>query len=763
VEFPSISGFVIERELGRGGMGVVYQAWQVQLARRVAIKVVRAQAGFDAEDRRRWLREARAIGRVRHGNVVPLHEAGEQNGCFYLVFDLIPGGSLADRARGPLPEQQAAQLMRAVARGVVEIHRAGMVHLDIKPSNILLDGPPDGSWDQVEPRVADFGIARAGDDPGASVSGSLGVRGTPSYMAPEQVAGLRDAIGPRSDIFALGATLYSLLTGRPPFQAATVLETLDLVRACDPPSPRALVPGLSRDLETVVMTCLRKDPEHRYASAEALAEDLERWLAGYPVRARAVSSIEHATRWCRRRPAIAALLAILTLTVATSLVGLASLLRHSEAERGRAEAALASALASDKARTGAVRELVDLLATTVDSPQMLASERFASACQVIHDLAEAERRERRFDRSNIMALGRLAWALAESLRPRGKLAEAHALLIDSLALIEGRSAAGDDPELDEVRARALLELGLLDLEKGENEAAMVWTERAAAVVGRLPRQTAILETLVLLHGAQLSIATRLDRLGRFAERRRLLETHLAMLESGGDSGEVGLATGVLAALTRAQLLAREEATPILRAALQRFPADQPPSTGLRAMLASWIAQEVDAYPANPDRTGGPWVGLDPRAHARAVIQALESRCDALGLDRGLVPEIAHGVAVVAIGRGSEQRRSGQLDDARRTAAKLAAFAKRLVERDPDEPMYHIMLGQAFEQDAKNAWKTEDFAAIEDGLRKATAEARTALRLDPRNGEARRILAGLQEKLMGVPSAPRSPRAEVKHP
>ncbi len=373
---PTIPGFVIERELGRGGMGVVYQAWQPQLARRVAIKVVSASVGIGAEDRRRWLREAKAIGRIRHRNVVQLHEAGEQDGCLYLVLDLILGGSLAERITGPLPERVAVELMLAVARAVDQIHKAGMLHLDIKPSNILLDGLPDGPWDQVTPMIADFGIARAGDDPSATATGPIGVRGTPSFMAPEQIAGDRAAIGPRSDVYALGATLYGLLTGRPPFQAASVIETLDLVRTREPAPLRTLVPGPPRDLETIALTCLRKDPRRRYASAESLADDLQRWLDGFPIRARPVSRLEHASRWCRRRPAFASLLAVLAVTVVSSLVGLLTLWRRSETERSRAENALARAIESDRATSGAVRDLVGLLTTTVDAPQMLAEDRF---------------------------------------------------------------------------------------------------------------------------------------------------------------------------------------------------------------------------------------------------------------------------------------------------------------------------------------------------------------------------------------------------
>ncbi len=372
---PTIPGFVIERELGRGGMGVVYQAWQPQLARRVAIKVVSASALIGAEDRRRWLREAQAIGRVRHRNVVQLHEAGEQDGCLYLVLDLIAGGSLADRVTGPLPARVAVELMATVARAVDQIHRAGMLHLDIKPSNILLDGPPDGPWDQVTPMIADFGIARAGDDPGATATGPIGVRGTPSFMAPEQIAGDRAAIGPRSDVFALGATLYSLLTGRPPFQAASVIETLDLVRTREPAPLRTLVPGLPRDLETIALTCLRKDPRRRYASAARLRTTCS---AGSMGSRSGASGLEARTRQ--------------SLVPAPAGVRVAP--GRPRGHRGVEPRGLAHTLApfrsrargprmpwpvpsrATKRRPGRSAISSACLATTVDAPQLLASERF---------------------------------------------------------------------------------------------------------------------------------------------------------------------------------------------------------------------------------------------------------------------------------------------------------------------------------------------------------------------------------------------------
>ena len=626
-----IPGFVIERELGRGGMGVVYQAWQPQLARRVAIKVVSASTLIGAEDRRRWLREARAIGRVRHRNVVQLHEAGEQDGCLYLVLDLIMGGSLAERVTGPLPARVAAELMLAVARAVDQIHKAGMLHLDIKPSNILLDGPPDGPWDQVTPMLADFGIARAGDDPGATATGPIGVGGTPSFMAPEQIAGDRAGIGPRSDVFALGATFYSLLTGRPPFQAASVIETLDLVRAREPAPPRTLVPGLPRDLETIALTCLRKDPRRRYASAESLAEDLQRWLDGFPIRARPVSKLEHAVRWCRRRPAFASLVCVLALTVASSLVGLLSLWRHSEAERGRAEKALARAIASDKATTGAVGDLVGLLATTVEAPQVRTSELLDKSLDVVRDLTAKLRRDRGFAASNLVAICDLELRLSRHFIRLGRFAESDALLMDSLDLLGGPRRDADDPRVDKAYALALIELGKSTNNQCRFDESLVWLQRAERVLEGLARDPRRLEAIVLLDQTRRTMASLLRRSGLEEPRRRLLESHRQMLERLDEQPGVDATFGLLAALVRSDLSPGEPSSERLRAAIGRFPPNVRFGEWLQWRIADWIADLPDLNPSAPDSNFDLNGRLDPVAHADAVIRAIESRCEALGV------------------------------------------------------------------------------------------------------------------------------------
>jgi eukaryotic-like serine/threonine-protein kinase len=755
---PTIPGFVIEDVLGRGGMAVVYQAWQPQLARRVAIKVVSASALIGAEDRRRWLREAQAIGRVRHPNVVQLHEAGEQDGCLYLVLDLIAGGSLADRVTGPVPARVAVELMATVARAVDQIHSAGMLHLDIKPSNILLDGPPDGRWDQVTPMIADFGIARAGDEPGATATGQIGVRGTPSFMAPEQIAGDRTAVGPRSDVFALGATLYALLTGRPPFQAASVIETLDLVRSREPAPLRTLVPGLPRDLETIALTCLRKDPRRRYASAGALADDLRRWMDGFPIRARPVSKLEHAARWCRRRPAFASLLAVLAVIVASSLVGLVTLWRHSEVERGRAEDALARAIESDTATSDAVHDLISLLATTVDAPQLLASQRFEKSSRVVRDLTAKLRRHRGFATSNLVAVCELKRQLAEDFGRRGNYAESRALLMDSLDLLEARRLGPDDQDVDEAYARALMELAWVADQQERSDEAMVLLQRAQATLENLlvqgpPR----MEVIISIHKSRRRIASLLSRSGLEEPRRRLMESHLRMLERLSERAGADPAIGLLATLVRLGLTPDDGASTKLRTAIRKLPANRRLPARLKVEVANSIASDVNPCPFAGDFAGETKGRLDPVAHADAVIRALETKCEAIGVEPSLLPAAAFHVAGIAASRGAEQRKAGRLDDARHTAACLSAFAKTLIRRDPNEALFHLVLSAAFVQDSKNARRIPDHATIEDGLRKALSEARTALRLDPQNADARIEVAILQDKLVALVSEPPASR------
>jgi serine/threonine-protein kinase len=312
--WPVIPGYVILSELGRGGMGVVYRAWQDSLHRLVAIKMVLPRGAADAHNLSRFRTEAEAVARLEHPNIVQIHEVGETKGYSYIALQFVDGGNLAQKLAGaPLPVRQAAALTETLARAIHYAHQRGIIHRDLTPSNVLLT-------DAGVPKVTDFGLAKilAG---GSDQTQSGEILGTPSYMAPEQALGKVREAGPAADIYSLGAILYEMLTGRPPFKAATLLETLDLVKSQDPVPPARLQPNLPRDVETICLKCLEKEPRKRYPSAEALADDLARFLADRPVLARRVGLAERTRSWCRRNPAVASLVAAVVLLVGAIAVG----------------------------------------------------------------------------------------------------------------------------------------------------------------------------------------------------------------------------------------------------------------------------------------------------------------------------------------------------------------------------------------------------------------------------------------------------------
>jgi serine/threonine protein kinase len=356
---PSIPGYVVERELGRGGMGVVYLARQEALNRHVALKVL-LHAGFASPGARaRFLLEAEALGRLQHPNILHIHDFGTHHEIAFLALEHVGGGTLhhllAQCKR--LPDREAAALVEKLARALDHAHRQGVVHRDLKPGNVLLT--KDGA-----PKVADFGLAKFADSNHAlTASGTM--MGTPNYMAPEQVASDPRRVGPATDVYGLGAILYEVLTGEPPFAGAAPALLFPMILNCDPVTPRSINSKIPRDLESICLKCLAKTPERRYLSAEALADDLRRFQLGEPIQARPITALERVWLWARRRPTIAALSTALALLALVAWIGLTWLyFRALAGERLAQENFVLAKEAVDRVQTA----LNDRLGSTSDIP-----------------------------------------------------------------------------------------------------------------------------------------------------------------------------------------------------------------------------------------------------------------------------------------------------------------------------------------------------------------------------------------------------------
>ena len=336
-----VGPYEILDELGKGGMGVVYKARHIHLNRTVALKMILGGAALSETHLERFRTEAEAVAKLNHPNIVQVYDVGDHNGSPYIALELVEGGNLARKAEGkPQNPRSAAQTVETLARAIQVAHAANVVHRDLKPANVLLT--LDG-----QPKVTDFGLAKDVAEGAAGQTHAGSILGTPSYMAPEQAAGRVHDIGPHTDVYALGAILYELLTGRPPFRGESPIATIRMVLDGEVVPPRSLIPGVPRDLDTICLKALQKPAHRRYESAEALAEDLRRYLDGEPITARPIGRPERAVKWVRRHPTTAAMIgtgvAGLVALVALGAVSYAAVTRRAhEAEeaRGRAQEAL---------------------------------------------------------------------------------------------------------------------------------------------------------------------------------------------------------------------------------------------------------------------------------------------------------------------------------------------------------------------------------------------------------------------------------------
>jgi len=513
------AAYELIRELGRGAMGVVFLARHRQLDRLVALKMIVSGSYADAEDLARFQTEALAIARVAHPGIVAIYEVGEHNGLPYFAMEYCAGGSLASHLDGsPLHPEQAARLLQPVVRAMQHAHEQGVIHRDLKPGNVLLQvsdngssgtfptikagaeapaAPPDrtasGAFSlregkaRPQPKVADFGLARLME--GGTQTRSGDILGTPSYMAPEQAAGQVRDIGPHTDVWAMGAILYEMLTGRAPFVGISPMETLQFVIFREPVAVRALQPKVPRDLETICHKCLQKDPSRRYPSTSALADDLERYLDGRPILARPIGPVERVLRWARRRPGMAALAGLLVLSLLGGVGGVTAAMLYAFAGWEKADQnARAESERAEEARQNFAKALsaVDRYFTEVSENTLLNQPGMQPVREkMLRDARDYYRQflqERGGDPMLQRELLRSQYRLGLIEAELGRLAEAVKLFDDALARLGNvpspdRELRRDEALLLHHRGRTLRDLDRVDeATNSYNLALAIWAE-----------------------------------------------------------------------------------------------------------------------------------------------------------------------------------------------------------------------------------------------------------------------------------------------
>jgi serine/threonine protein kinase len=575
---PEVPGYQILRELGRGGMGVVYLAQQEKLQRLVALKMILSGSHASPEDLVRFLGEAEAVAQLQHPHIVQVYEIGQQEGRPYFSLEFVPGGSLDKHLAGkPQPPREAAQFVATLAEAMQTAHGQGIVHRDLKPANILLQAksasrnstapasPPEAA-DSVfrladfSPKVTDFGLAkRLQIDSHQTKTGEI--LGTPSYMAPEQAAGRGREIGPASDQYALGTILYELLVGRPPFVGLMPMDTVFQVLSQEPLPPSRLQPRVPRDLETICLKCLQKEPSRRYPSMQALAEDLQRFLRDEPILARPTSRRERLWRWCRRNPAVAALSTVaVLLLVAGSLISTYFAVKAEEraaaAEREQQKTRESLAFARQALEETTSFAVQDLLARQTQLTEahrqylrrvLAAYDRFTQ--QVATDAAS-----RQGQAEALRTVGNLRSKLGE-WREADEAYRQAGELFSQLT-----QEAPHLPELQPCRAACLMERGLALRQLGRHPEALAALEQALALFQTLhdaepknPKRQLSLSGILANYSVQLGLAgdsaaaetallranTLLEVLGRadpenleLQRRRAVCQTGLATLRQG---------------------------------------------------------------------------------------------------------------------------------------------------------------------------------------------------------------------------------------
>ncbi len=673
-----VPGYEILGELGRGGMGIVYKARQLSLNRLVALKMLRAGGHLDPDRVARFRRETEVAARLQHPSIVQIFEVGESDGVAYFSMEFVDGGNLAQRLAGyPQPPIQAAPLVEVVARCVHAAHEKGIVHRDLKPANILLSTASGQGVEVIpfgHPKVSDFGLAKLLQIEGVSGLGgdyqtaSGAVMGTPSYMAPEQAEGNLQEIGPATDIHALGAILYETLTGRPPFMGRTLVETLEQARTHEPVSPRRLISSIPRDLETICLKCLHKDPHKRYASARDLADDLQRFLNVEPITARLPGRIERIWRWCRRKPLAASLMAALALVVVVAFCTVSGFWLHAVEKRDEAqherENAERSAAEAGSQRDVARREgkRADANAAAEKKQRERAENHLKQAKLTLDKLTDSLQRLRNFP---------------EMDQVRRELLSTMKEFYEHFAQQEG-----DDPKLRAELGKAHGRLGFVLDEMGAPEESIASFKRMVDIFERLavnhPEVSEYRSNLILGYNM---LADRLTDNGKLGQAEETFRT--------------GIAAGEKWVRVQNQLA---EAQTRLAESYQ----------GLGFLL----------------------LGRKDAVAGEAFLKAL-SICKKLAAKDGQSDRHALCLATVSRGLGEVYRSMGQLKKAEAAFEESIIASERLTRKSPDNPAFQADLAATYASWAGICSIGGNWTKAEDLLQKSGTVAEKIVRQYPR--------------------------------
>jgi tetratricopeptide (TPR) repeat protein len=692
--------YELTAELGHGGMGVVYQARQVSLNRPVALKMIRAGVLASQDELRRFRNEAEAVALLDHPSIVAIHEVGEHDGQQYFSMKLVPGGNLG----GHLADyndnfRAAARIVLAVAEAVHHAHTRGILHRDLKPANVLID-------DLGHPHVTDFGLARKLErDRDITASGAL--IGTPSYMSPEQASGRPGSISTATDVHGLGAILYALLTGKAPFAGNGLADTLAMVRTQPPEAPRRANPRVPRDLEVICLKCLEKNPRRRYASADALAEDLQRWLAGKPIAARPVGALERSWMWCRRHPAPAALGAALGLAVLAGSIVSTWFWLHAERnlrleQQARRLAQKRFDLSVEAIRTFHTGVSEDVL---LKEPKMKALR----------------------DRLLVSALE--FYKLLQDTLVDDPDPKAQAALADSYQLVgEITASVGSFADAQRAFRRALdIRERLLALEPAKEEYQRAL---ATSLMQELSRGVAEYTTFGDMIEGRTTMAAGGPEAAATYERALAIRERLAARHPASLPMQVELASSLATPLPRpATLLAHKDYVERLRAnaaRLERMVEAYPSVAELRRSLAL-ICVSIGVYTGNTGDIEGRMVAFQQTLEH---LQRMPGGPGEKDVEAQLLVHLNRGYYLNCLGLLSEA--TGPVDEA-------LELAERLVASKPAVTSYRFHLGRAFFNLGHNRVEMQRLSEAETALRRSR-ELLGVILVEDASPEARRVLA-----------------------